>query len=91
MSRDIDGQFRNLRDLVDEDVLRAGAVARVKTNVLREATRPLGGLDWRRLAAGIVLAGALGGALDMMLPEPSQEPSEIAILDPLDLESGIQE
>jgi hypothetical protein len=90
-SRDLERQFRDLRDSVDRDVFRIGAVARVKGNVLREATRPLGGLDWRRLAAGVILAGMLGGALDLMLPEPSPGPSEIAILDPLDLEVGIQE
>ena len=89
--RDLERQFRDLRDFVDGDVSRAGAVSRVKGNVLREATRPLGGLDWRRLAAGVVLAGVLGGALDLMLPEPSPEPSEIAILDPLDIEAGAQE
>ena len=90
-SRGLDRQFQELRDLLDRQILQANAIARVRDGVLQATAAPLAGFDWRRLAAGLIFAVVLGGAADLMLPDSASEPSEIAILDPLDLESGAQE
>jgi len=83
-ARDLDREIVARRDRLDREIAGAGSVARLKLELAQYAAAPLGAFDWRRLAAAVVLAGMLGGAVDLMLPEPTADQAEIAILDPLD-------
>ena len=73
------------RDARDEAIARAGAVGRVRQAVLAQTpANVLAGLPWPRIAAAILVAGMLGGAVDLMLlPPPPDDPIEVAIADPL--------
>lgn len=64
-------------------VERSGAIARLAQRVQRRAAGPLAGVDWRRVAAGVVVASMLGGALDLALEEPQAEPLDVALVDPV--------
>lgn len=86
--RDLDGKFAAYREALDLEIARSGAVPRLKRSLARHTTGPLAGMDWRRLAAGVLIAGALGGALDLILPDTTADQTEVAILDPLDLDGA---
>ena len=45
-------------------------------------------IPWRRVAAGVILAGMLGSVLDLILPGPASDPIEVALFDPLDAADG---
>jgi hypothetical protein len=90
-ARDLDQEIVAHRDRLDREIANGGSLVRLKRELAQHATTPLATFDWRRLAAAVALAGMLGGALDLMLPEPIADQPEIAILDPLDLEGGAQE
>ena len=80
--RVLDRAISEARRSLDEDMRRTGALERVRADALRKiAARPFAGLKWQRVAAAIVLAGVLGGAMDMVLVEPESEPVEIVALD----------
>ncbi len=70
---------------IDAEIARSGALARVRRNVLQR--RPAGvflDISWRRIAAAILVAGMLGGAVDLMLPDRQAADSfDVAIVDPL--------
>jgi hypothetical protein len=44
---------------------------------------PLSRLGWHRIAAAMLLAGALGGAMDIYLANPPGERAHLVLLDPL--------
>jgi len=88
--RIFDGDLTEHREMLDREVAGAHTIARVKRGLARHAAGPLAGMDWRRIAAAVLVAGLLGGALDLMLPDASVEQTDIAILDPLDLDSGFE-
>lgn len=90
-ARELDREIAAHCERLDREIADAGSVVRLKRELAQYATTPFAAFDWRRLAAAMVLAGMLGGALDLMLPEPIADQPEIAILDPLDLEGGAQE
>jgi hypothetical protein len=69
---------------VDAEIQRSGALGRVRRNVLQR--RPAGiflDISWRRIAAAILVAGMLGGAIDLMLPDRQADSFDVAIVDPL--------
>jgi hypothetical protein len=87
----LDRSFAEHRAALDREIAGAGSVVRVKQSVSKYAATPLAGFRWRRLAAAVVLAGMLGGALDLMLPERTFDQFDVAIFGPLELESAAQE
>ena len=67
----------------DERIAATGALDRVKAGALQRlpmrASLPM---SWRRIAAAMVMAGVLGGAMDVYLIE-RQDLADIVALDPL--------
>jgi hypothetical protein len=79
--RDFDRKLAAHRDLLDAEIARSDAVARLGRDPLRRHL--VAGMPWRRVAAVVLLAGMLGGALDLVLPETAADPLDVAIVDPL--------
>jgi hypothetical protein len=80
--REVDRLVAEERAALDAEIAASGAM----TRLARIASRPLpagAGVPWRRVAAGVLVAGVLGGALDLLIPQSSAEPPELAFLDPL--------
>ena len=76
------------RDSMDQEIARSGAASRIRRRLLsRMSGDPLVGIAWRSVAAAMLVAGLLGGAIDLVLPEPF-ESTDMAMLDPLDTLDG---
>jgi hypothetical protein len=73
------------RESLDAEIARSGAGSRIRKHLLaRLPGDPLAGMRWRSVAAAILVAGMLGGLVDLALPEAAAESSDIAMFDPLD-------
>jgi hypothetical protein len=82
--RAFDRKLAAERDTLDRDLARSGALDRVRSRTLAGLPASgLAGIPWSRIAAAILVAGMLGGAVDMLLPAAPDEPMEVAIGDPL--------
>lgn len=80
--RDLDRAMDAARRGLDEEITAAAALERVRAGALRRiAARPFAGMKWQRVAAAVIVAGMLGGAMDMVLVEAEPEPVEIVALD----------
>ena len=88
--RIFDRDLADHRAALDREIGGAHTIARLKGRLIGNLVGPLAGMDWRRIAAAVVIAGMLGGALDLMLPDTSADQTDIAILDPLDLDVGME-
>ncbi len=83
---DLDRLVAEHREALDREIARSGAARRVRDNVMRRAADPLAGLSWRRIAAAVLVAGALGVTVDLLLPEPNNDDvMMVSALDALDL------
>ncbi len=72
------------RAALDAEVARSGAPERVRDAVLRlYSADPLAGLHWQRIAAAVLVAGMLGGAVDLLMPERATEAVDVAFADAL--------
>jgi len=72
------------RDAMDQEIARSDAASGIRRRLLsRIPADPLAGIAWRSVAAAMLVAGMLGGAIDLVLPEPL-ESTDMAMLDPLD-------
>jgi hypothetical protein len=86
-ARVLDAKLAAERDLIDLAVTRSGAVARIGRRTLaRLGPDPLAGFSWQRVAAAVFVAGLLGGATDLLLPEAAS--SDVVMLDPLEAETA---
>jgi len=82
--REIRSSLQALRDEIDDEIARFGSCARVRTRTLARLRRhPYAGLDWRKIAAAFLVAGMLGGAIDVLLFRPESEPADIVMVDPV--------
>ena len=83
--RVLDDAIGDVRGRIDTEVARAGSPLRVQGHVMaRISADPLAGLSWTRIAAAVLVASMLGGAVDLMLlPEQPAEPSGAIVFDPL--------
>jgi hypothetical protein len=85
----VDRALAEERDALDAEIARSGAVARLaRFAAQRTSAGFLADVPWRRVAAGIILAGMLGSVLDLILPGPALDPVEIALFDPLAAEGA---
>ena len=76
------------RDVMDQEIARSRAASGIRRRLLSQITAdPLAGIAWRSVAAAMLVAGMLGGAIDLVLPEPL-ESTDMAMLDPLDTLDG---
>lgn len=87
---ELDRLIAKHRTALDEEIAASGALRRVRHGVLmRASVDPLAGLHWRRVAAVVLVAGMLGGAVDLILPDNAADSFNVATVDALyDLESG---
>ena len=83
--RDLDRRIAADRLEIDAEIVRSGALVRLGRLSERYAPAAFFAFPWRRVAAGMLLAGMLGGALDyLVLPQAASEPVDLAFVDPLD-------
>jgi hypothetical protein len=83
LARDLDAKLAAERVALDEQISASGSMDRLRSRLLaRTKGDPLAGFGWQRLAAAMLVAGVLGGAVDLLLPERTREPSEAAFLGP---------
>jgi hypothetical protein len=88
--RIFDRDLADYRAALEREIAEAHTIARLKGRLIGNLAGPLAGMDWRRIAAAVLIAGMLGGALDLMLPDTSADQTDIAILDPLDFDAGTE-
>jgi hypothetical protein len=70
---------------LESDIAKSGALGRVRGNVLRRsATDLFAGFSLQRIAAAILIAGVLGGVLDLALPVGGGDTLDVAAVDPFD-------
>jgi hypothetical protein len=80
----LDRLMAEYREALDGEVARSGAVRRVRDYVMmRRPVAPLEGLHWQRIAAAVLIASMLGGAVDLLLPERVTDPVDVAIVEAL--------
>lgn len=82
--RDLDAAFAAHRDSLDRNIEASGAAARVSALVLKRLpAAAYEALPWRKVAAAMIVAGALGGAVNLVLPERAGGVSDLVAVDPL--------
>jgi len=82
--RSFDRALAAEREALDAEIVRSGALARLGPLAARStAAGYLAEIPWRRVAAGVILAGMLGSVIDLILPGPTPDPIEVALFDPL--------
>jgi hypothetical protein len=82
--RALDRRLGEWRESLDLAVAASGATRRIRERALaRVASSPFAGLDWRRIAAAMLVAGLLGGALDFVVSRDAGAGQDVALLDPL--------
>jgi hypothetical protein len=82
--RDLDRNLAALRATLDDEIARSGAIGRLRQSSGRRVFPGFfSDIPWRRVAAGVLLAGMLGGALGFALPQPAADRIEMALVDPL--------
>lgn len=87
--RALDRALGGARQALDDEIARSGALQRLRWQTLaRLPLNALEGLGWHRVAAAVLIAGMLGGATDLLLPEPVTDTADVVMLDPL---SGVDE
>lgn len=82
--REIESAVHALRGEIDDEIARFGSCARVRQRALaRLRTHPYAGMDWRKIAAAVLVAGMLGGAFDVLLLQPESAPADFVMVDPV--------
>ncbi len=82
--RELDRRLATLRGALDDEIARSGALGRLRQRTAgRVSAGFISDIPWRRVAAGVLLAGMLGGAVGFALPPTSPDPIEMALVDPL--------
>ena len=81
--RELDRAIVTARGELEDAIGRSGAVARVRQAALaRFPQSPFGRIGWRRIAAAVLVAGMLGGAMDLILGQEG-ETADVALVDPV--------
>jgi hypothetical protein len=86
-ARALDGALTRARDDLDRTIAASGAANRVARRIAARASYPFAGFRWQRIAAAMLVAGMLGGALDLVMPDPA-DPLDLVMLDPLSAEDA---
>ena len=80
----LDEAFAHAREAEMADAALAGAAERIRRRLLARVRRgPFAAFRWRQVAAAMLLAGMLGGAIDLALVKWGAGGLDIAMLDPL--------
>jgi hypothetical protein len=79
-----DRALATAREGLDREIAQSGAALRIRRHLVSSLPGdPLAGLPWASVAAAVLVAGMLGGALDLVLPEPPEQ-VDLTLLDPLE-------
>jgi hypothetical protein len=81
--RDLDRSLDQWRAALDAEIGGSGALGRIRQRALAPLANPLAAIGWQRIAAAVLLAGMLGGAMDLFLAERTAAPADYVMLDPL--------
>jgi hypothetical protein len=82
--RELDRAIATARGELDDAIGRSGAVGRVRRAALARLPRsPLGRIGLGRIAAAMLVAGILGGAMDLILAGQEGETADVAVVDPV--------
>jgi hypothetical protein len=82
--RELDRGIATARGELDDPIRRSGAVGRVRQAALARLPRsPLGRIGLARIAAAVLVAGILGGAIDLLLAGQEGETADVAAVDPV--------
>jgi hypothetical protein len=79
--RRLDGAIAGLRAELDEEIAVDRAKERLRASVMARLPRRLEVINWRSLAAAMVLAAFLGGTVQALRPPAHAEPVPV-LLDP---------
>lgn len=79
--RSIDEAMTAMRDGLDAEIARSGAVDRLRRALQRQTADPLAAVGWQRVAAAVLIAGMLGSAVNLMLPERLPDVVDVVVLD----------
>lgn len=81
---ELDTALVAIRETRDKAAAPPGAIDRIRLATLSQLPpNPLAGFGWRKVAAAMLVAGMLGGATDLVLPDPRATAPELVMLDPL--------
>jgi hypothetical protein len=82
--RELDRAIATARGELDDTISRSGALGRVRQAALARFPRsPLGRIGLGRIAAAMLVAGILGGAMDLILAGQEAETADVAVVDPV--------
>lgn len=82
--RELDAGLIAHGESLDRSIEASGAAARVGAQVLKRLPAvAYAALPWRKVAAAMIVAGALGGAMDLVLPDQGSDSSDLVTVDPL--------
>ena len=82
--RELDRRIATARGEIDEAIGRSGAVGRVRQAALaRLPPSRLGRIGFGRIAAAMLVAAILGGAMDLILAGQEGETADVALVDPV--------
>lgn len=81
--RELDRRLTTFRGELDRDVAQSGGAGRVRRTVLARVPGPLAAFGWQRIAAAVLVAGMLGGVMDLFLAAELPDSAEVVMLDPL--------
>ena len=72
------------RDSLDRSIEGSGATARVGARALKRIpAAAYAALPWRKVAGAMIVAGGLGGAMDLVLPDQGNDTLDLVAADPL--------
>ncbi len=82
--RELDRGIATARGEIDDAIGRSGAVGRVRKAALaRLPPSRLGRIGFGRIAAAMLVAAILGGAMDLILAGQEGETADVALVDPV--------
>lgn len=79
----LDRAIARHRSELDRELVESGAVERVRRRTLARLPSPLAEVGWRRIAAAVLVAGALGCVMDLYLAPSTFETADLVLLDPI--------
>lgn len=89
VARDLDSALAEEGMRIDRCIVESGAMVRLSRRTLaRISGNPLAGIRWERIAAAMLVAGMLGGAMDLIMPDRAADALDLALLDPLDADQA---
>ena len=81
--RNLDRAIARHKEQSARDLEASGALERVRRRALARVPVQVSRLGWHRIAAAMLLAGALGGVMDVYFARPLTGTADLVMLDPV--------